>query len=195
MKLEFKYKNGQSKEVEATDIVLLQFQQSTGEVGLLDVFDEQTVWFGVEFSCGHYEQWEKEDLQNKFDLLAVATPMESTDYYNAMGFPNCNTFEEYHQNWFNCFYNILMGFNTGFNMYSIYSLFYNFDMKNWQAMWRENTEYAKYTATNFFAILICAPLISFMIYIVVNEHINQERRYEMLQMEKQIELENAKKQK
>lgn len=64
-------------------------------------------------------------------------------YYTLMGNFG-DGFDEIHKNWFWCFSYILKSFNAGFNKKSIKSLFYDFDMSNWTAMHKENSEYADY---------------------------------------------------
>lgn len=54
-------------------------------------------------------------------------------------------FEEICYRWFLCFEYILIKFNCGHNSKTIKSLFYDFDMANWSALHRENTEYKDHT--------------------------------------------------
>lgn len=64
-------------------------------------------------------------------------------YYTLMGDLG-EGFDEIHKNWFWCFSYILKSFNAGFTNKAIKSLFYDFDMANWKAMHKENSEYAEY---------------------------------------------------
>ena len=70
------------------------------------------------------------------------------EYYNLM----CGgketmgtTFEQIHKNWYDCFHSFLIRIDEGFNDKSIKSLFYDFDMSNWPAIHKANTEYRDYT--------------------------------------------------
>ena len=47
--------------------------------------------------------------------------------------------------WFACFSYVLRDFNSGFNFQSSFSLFWYFDMENWAALHKENTEYVDYS--------------------------------------------------
>lgn len=58
--------------------------------------------------------------------------------------PN-DTFQNIYSKWKLCFSYILRSYKVGFNKYSINSLFTRFDMENWKAMHKENTEYANYS--------------------------------------------------
>ena len=55
------------------------------------------------------------------------------------------TFDEIHQNWYECFSYVLKSFKCGFNKNSIKSLFYHFNMNNWNAMHKKNTKYKDYS--------------------------------------------------
>src|SRR3989344_6026350 len=54
-------------------------------------------------------------------------------------------FKTIHKNWFKCFDYILRSFKSGHNAKTIKSLFYDFDMDNWTALHKENTEYKNNT--------------------------------------------------
>lgn len=70
-----------------------------------------------------------------------ATVLTETEYYNAIGNLG-DTFTEIHTNWYNIFNYILLSVNNEFTTSVVSSLFYEFDMENWKALWQENTEYA-----------------------------------------------------
>lgn len=68
--------------------------------------------------------------------------MTEKEYYKTMGkFDPRMDFETIHKNWFECFSYILKSFKVGFNSKAIKSMFYHFDMANWKALHKENTEY------------------------------------------------------
>lgn len=68
--------------------------------------------------------------------------MKEIDYYKIMeSFNTEMSFEEIHEKWFKCFSYILNSFKKGFNKKSITSLFYDFDMCNWEVFHQENTFY------------------------------------------------------
>ena len=72
--------------------------------------------------------------------------MKKEEYYEVMSNMSLDmNFKEIHKLWYNCFSYILKSFNVGHNDKTIKSLFYDFDMDNWKAMHKENTEYSKYT--------------------------------------------------
>ena len=50
-------------------------------------------------------------------------------------------FETLHHHWYLCFEYMLKSFKAGFTSKAIKSLFYNFDMENWQALWLQSTRY------------------------------------------------------
>jgi hypothetical protein len=67
-------------------------------------------------------------------------------YYQLMGsMRKYKSFQKLHQNWYLCFEYILRSFKCNFSKKSINSLFYDFDMSNWEALHKENTEYKNYT--------------------------------------------------
>ena len=66
-------------------------------------------------------------------------------YYNLMCGEMGTTFKEIHKNWYDCFHRFLNIIDEGFTDESIQSLFYDFDMENWGAMHKENTEYSECT--------------------------------------------------
>ena len=68
----------------------------------------------------------------------------TTEWYNSINELNTkNGFEELHKAWFSIFecYCKLWHFNDA----AIKVLFYNFQMDNWKAMHKENTEYKDYS--------------------------------------------------
>lgn len=73
--------------------------------------------------------------------------MTENQYYNMMcgGFKKSETFEYIHENWYKCFDYVLRKWKCGYNKKSIHSLFYNFDMQNWELMHRDKTGYKDYT--------------------------------------------------
>ncbi len=72
--------------------------------------------------------------------------MKENEYYKLMeNFNEDMSFDEIHDKWYKCFYYILRSFKVGHNKSTIKSLFYDFDMENWNSMHRENTEYKNYT--------------------------------------------------
>lgn len=54
-----------------------------------------------------------------------------------------NNFDKIHEDWFNCFARICRKLEPKILPSTIRALFYNFDMGNWTALHKENTEYAK----------------------------------------------------
>lgn len=65
-----------------------------------------------------------------------------TEYYNLMSTFDTNmNFDEIHEKWYKCFHYILRSFKVRFLDKTIHSLFYDFDMENWTALHKENTEY------------------------------------------------------
>ncbi len=61
--------------------------------------------------------------------------MTKKQYYKLM----CNmrdnkTFQDYHDNWYKCFTYILKSFKCNFHPNAIKSLFYDFEMENWNAL-------------------------------------------------------------
>jgi hypothetical protein len=72
--------------------------------------------------------------------------MNEKEYYKMMcSFSTEMKFKEIHEKWYKCFSYILKSFNVNYTDTAIKSLFYDFDMDNWKAMWKENTEYADYS--------------------------------------------------
>lgn len=72
--------------------------------------------------------------------------MKEKEYYDIM----CNmdykmSFEELNKLWYKCFTYILKSFKVGFNKKSIKSLYYDFDMDNWTALHKDQTEYKDYS--------------------------------------------------
>ena len=68
--------------------------------------------------------------------------MKEDEYYNLIeNFNQKMSFEEIHDKWFKCFSYILKSYRLGYTNKIIKSLFYHFDMDNWKAMHKENTEY------------------------------------------------------
>ena len=68
--------------------------------------------------------------------------MKKDDYYNLMGnMHKHKDFKRLHKDWMQCFNHILKSFNCGFTNKCIESLYYDFDMDNWKAMHKENSEY------------------------------------------------------
>lgn len=64
------------------------------------------------------------------------------EYYELMGnMDSLKTFKKLHEAWYKCFNHILNSFNVGFTEKAIRSLYFDFDMSNWKAMWKENSEY------------------------------------------------------
>ena len=65
------------------------------------------------------------------------------EYYDLMyNFSNKSmSFEDIHDKWYKCFDYFLRRLKIGYNKKIIDSLFYDFDMENWNAMHQENTEY------------------------------------------------------
>jgi hypothetical protein len=76
--------------------------------------------------------------------------MNKNKYYSimcAMGEGDKTDFETLHKIWYSCFEYFLK--RKGFNKKSIKELFYGFEMSNWKAMHKENTEYKDYTKEQF----------------------------------------------
>ncbi len=82
----------------------------------------------------------------KTTKIEIANKFSRTKYYKTMeDLHNHNDFETLHKLWFDCFSHILKRFKVGFNNKSIHSLFYDFEMSNWNAMHKENTGYKDYS--------------------------------------------------
>ena len=63
-------------------------------------------------------------------------------FYSTMNkFESSMTFKQIHKEWYKCFSYWLKSIELGFSDEAIKSLFYDFDMENWTAMHKENTEY------------------------------------------------------
>lgn len=69
------------------------------------------------------------------------------EYYDLMdgGMSSEWTFEQLHTAWKSCFSHVLKSFKIGYTQKIIDSLFYDFQMDNWRAMHKQNTEYASYS--------------------------------------------------
>lgn len=81
----------------------------------------------------------------------VGKKFNESDYYYHMANLG-DTFEDIHKNWYNCFSTILKTKFIGFNDLSISTLFYHFDMLNWKALHKENTEYCNTPTTELIEI-------------------------------------------
>lgn len=56
-----------------------------------------------------------------------------------------DTFDKIYNKWKLCFAYVLRSYKCGYNKHSINHIFNRFNMENWKAMHKENTEYANYS--------------------------------------------------
>lgn len=81
--------------------------------------------------------------------------MEKTEYYELVeNFKLTMKFKEVHEKWYKCFSYILKSFKVGYTEKTIKSLFYDFEMCNWKAMWKENSEYKGHSKKQMFESFI-----------------------------------------
>lgn len=72
--------------------------------------------------------------------------MQKDDYYKLIcSLDPKSNFKTMHKKWFQCFDYVLRSFKAGHNAKTIKSLFYDFDMDNWEALHKENTQYKNYS--------------------------------------------------
>lgn len=72
--------------------------------------------------------------------------MTEKDFYNNIkGIENSNILEVVEKLWKDCFTYILKKRDKKYTRQTINDLFYNFEMCNWKAMWKENTEYSSHS--------------------------------------------------
>jgi hypothetical protein len=67
---------------------------------------------------------------------------EQTYYKYMSSFSTKLSFRVIHYRWHECFTYILRSLKVGYTQRVIDSLFYGWEMSNWKAMWKENSEYA-----------------------------------------------------
>lgn len=58
--------------------------------------------------------------------------------------------EDVHEKWFQCFAWILKSYKVGYRDSTIRSLFYDFDMCNWEAMHKDNSVFKDYSKDRIF---------------------------------------------
>ena len=75
--------------------------------------------------------------------------------------PECQDFDEFLAVWYPCFGYMLKKLCKGHNRRTIKSLFWDFEMANWEAMHQENTEYANYNKEHLIGAFIseCAYIV------------------------------------
>lgn len=72
--------------------------------------------------------------------------MTSKEYYNlCSNLDKLKTFGELHDAWYRIFDYTLRSWKLGYRAEIIDDLFYHWDMSNWKAMHKENTEYANHS--------------------------------------------------
>ena len=67
----------------------------------------------------------------------------SDDFYDKMGNIHCNDFDSSMAMWYWCFSKMLTSLCPSHTGSTARSLFWDWDMENWKAMWMEGSEYEK----------------------------------------------------
>lgn len=75
------------------------------------------------------------------------------EYYRRMyNFDELKKFKTIHRQWHECFGYILRQWRCGYTEKSIDSLFYDWEMSNWKALWQENSEFAGKTKSELLEV-------------------------------------------
>ena len=83
-------------------------------------------------------------------LHFTLTAKETEDqYYGLMeNMIEYKDFKTIHERWLKCFTYILRSFKAGFSKKTIEALFYDWEMENWEDLYKENSEYKDCSKTD-----------------------------------------------